>query len=305
MRSTPHCADHPTVRDRDRPWRLRNQPRVPDWTDVRCAAGLSTAQHTSSAGSQQSLPVSERSIAPHRATVLPRTHRGANGVDRGLWRLHPRSPPAPRQLGVWGSPRTRRSDPRRLGRRVYRRGGRRDVESRLQPAAAAHRRGLGGCDPGTVDAPAAVHRPPVLLGVLRIPAGRAHPEPRAGPTFPSVFYFTYFTYHVGAIVAACLLVFGCRLYPRHDAIWRVYALTLCWAALAGLGRRPSAGRRLPTVVNMLAYQPATCLATKRPPLTGLATDRLTGQPIGLRRRRQAESRGWEVEPRSPHGPARP
>jgi uncharacterized membrane protein YwaF len=36
-------------------------------------------------------------------------------------------------------------------------------------------------------------------------------------------------------VAACLLVFGCRLYPRQDAIWRVYDLTLCWAALAGLG----------------------------------------------------------------------
>jgi hypothetical integral membrane protein (TIGR02206 family) len=59
--------------------------------------------------------------------------------------------------------------------------------------------------------------------------------PDLAQAFPSIFYFTYFTYHVGAIVAACLLVFGCRLYPRHDAIWRVYGLTLCWAALAGLG----------------------------------------------------------------------
>lgn len=58
------------------------------------------------------------------------------------------------------------------------------------------------------------------------------PDLGPGQSFPSVFYFTY---HVGAIVAACLLVFGCRPYPRHDAIWRVYALTLCCAALAGLG----------------------------------------------------------------------
>jgi hypothetical integral membrane protein (TIGR02206 family) len=54
-------------------------------------------------------------------------------------------------------------------------------------------------------------------------------------SFPSVYYFTYFTYHVGAIVAASYLVFGCRLYPRRGAIWRVYALTLAWAAVAGIG----------------------------------------------------------------------
>jgi hypothetical integral membrane protein (TIGR02206 family) len=59
--------------------------------------------------------------------------------------------------------------------------------------------------------------------------------PDLGFTFPSVFYFTYFLYHVGAIVAACLLVFGCRLYPRRGAIWRVYLLTLAFAAISGLG----------------------------------------------------------------------
>ena len=37
--------------------------------------------------------------------------------------------------------------------------------------------------------------------------------PDLGSCFPSVFYFTYFLYHAGSIVAACLLVFGCRLYP--------------------------------------------------------------------------------------------
>jgi uncharacterized membrane protein YwaF len=59
--------------------------------------------------------------------------------------------------------------------------------------------------------------------------------PDLGSAFPSVFYFTYFMYHVGSIVAACLLVFGCRLYPRAGAIWRVYALTLAFAAVSGLG----------------------------------------------------------------------
>jgi hypothetical integral membrane protein (TIGR02206 family) len=59
--------------------------------------------------------------------------------------------------------------------------------------------------------------------------------PDLGSTFPSVFYFTYFLYHVGVIVAACLLVFGCRLHPRHGAMWRVYVLTLAFTAISGLG----------------------------------------------------------------------
>jgi hypothetical integral membrane protein (TIGR02206 family) len=65
--------------------------------------------------------------------------------------------------------------------------------------------------------------------------------PDLGQSFPSVYYFTYFTYHVGAIVAASFLVFGCRLYPRRGAIWRVYALTLVWAAVAGIGDVLSGG----------------------------------------------------------------
>ncbi|TMM01507.1 MAG: TIGR02206 family membrane protein [Actinobacteria bacterium] len=59
--------------------------------------------------------------------------------------------------------------------------------------------------------------------------------PDLGQSFPSVYYFTYFTYHVGAVVAACLLVFGCRLYPRRLAAWRAFAATLCFAAIAGIG----------------------------------------------------------------------
>jgi len=54
-------------------------------------------------------------------------------------------------------------------------------------------------------------------------------------SFPSVYYFTYFTYHIGAIVAACFLVLGCRIYPRPGAVWRVYAAALAFAAIAALG----------------------------------------------------------------------
>jgi hypothetical integral membrane protein (TIGR02206 family) len=59
--------------------------------------------------------------------------------------------------------------------------------------------------------------------------------PDLAQNFPSVYYFTYFVYHVGAIVAASYLVFGCRLYPRPGAAWRVFWLTLAWAAIAGAG----------------------------------------------------------------------
>jgi hypothetical integral membrane protein (TIGR02206 family) len=59
--------------------------------------------------------------------------------------------------------------------------------------------------------------------------------PDLAQSFPSVFYFTYFTYHVGAIVAASFLVFGCRLYPRPGAVWRVWGVTLAFAAIAGAG----------------------------------------------------------------------
>jgi hypothetical integral membrane protein (TIGR02206 family) len=58
--------------------------------------------------------------------------------------------------------------------------------------------------------------------------------PDLGQNFPSAYYFTYFGYHIGAVVAACMLVFGCGQYPRRHAAWRVFGLTLGWAAIAGL-----------------------------------------------------------------------
>ncbi len=54
-------------------------------------------------------------------------------------------------------------------------------------------------------------------------------------TFPSVYYFTYFTYHIGAIAGGCFLVLGCRPYPRPGAVRRVYAATLAFTIIAALG----------------------------------------------------------------------
>jgi hypothetical integral membrane protein (TIGR02206 family) len=52
-------------------------------------------------------------------------------------------------------------------------------------------------------------------------------------TFPSVFYFTFFIYHEGAIVGGLVLVFGAGLYPRRGAWWRTFAATLCVTICAG------------------------------------------------------------------------
>jgi hypothetical integral membrane protein (TIGR02206 family) len=59
--------------------------------------------------------------------------------------------------------------------------------------------------------------------------------PDLGQSFPSVYYFTYFVYHIGAVVAALMLVFGLRIYPRQKAALRTFAITLIWAAVAGIG----------------------------------------------------------------------
>jgi hypothetical integral membrane protein (TIGR02206 family) len=54
-------------------------------------------------------------------------------------------------------------------------------------------------------------------------------------TVPSVFFFTYFATHCGAVVAAFLLVFGRRCPVRPGAVWRAFAVTLAMAAVAGTG----------------------------------------------------------------------
>jgi hypothetical integral membrane protein (TIGR02206 family) len=57
--------------------------------------------------------------------------------------------------------------------------------------------------------------------------------PDLDQAFPSIFYFTYFTTHAGAVVAAVLLVFGLDMAPRRGAVGRVWVATAAFAALAG------------------------------------------------------------------------
>jgi hypothetical integral membrane protein (TIGR02206 family) len=59
--------------------------------------------------------------------------------------------------------------------------------------------------------------------------------PDLAQNFPSIYYFTYFGYHIGAVVAALMLVFGLRFYPRPKAAFKVFAITLLWAAVAAIG----------------------------------------------------------------------
>jgi hypothetical integral membrane protein (TIGR02206 family) len=59
--------------------------------------------------------------------------------------------------------------------------------------------------------------------------------------FPDVLWFTYYATHVGAILAACLLVFVERRVPRPGAWLRVYAITLGFAALAAVATIATGG----------------------------------------------------------------
>jgi hypothetical integral membrane protein (TIGR02206 family) len=59
--------------------------------------------------------------------------------------------------------------------------------------------------------------------------------PELNADFPSVFYWTYFITHGGAVVAAVHLVFGRRITPRAGAVWRAFAGTACVAAAAAFG----------------------------------------------------------------------
>jgi hypothetical integral membrane protein (TIGR02206 family) len=82
-------------------------------------------------------------------------------------------------------------------------------------------------------------RRPLLVEVLYFWALTASLQavitPDLHQTVPSVFFFTYFVTHSGAVVAACLLVFGLHQTPRPGAVGRVFAITLGMAAFAGLG----------------------------------------------------------------------
>jgi hypothetical integral membrane protein (TIGR02206 family) len=123
--------------------------------------------------------------------------------------------------------------------------------------------------------------------------------PDLGSTFPSVFYFTYFLYHIGSIVAACLLVFGCRLYPRHGAIWRVYLLTLAFTALAAVGDVVTGGnymylRRKPIHHSLLNEMGPWPLYIASGAVLGLAIFMALNAIAGMVSRRDAVAAKWQA-----------
>jgi hypothetical integral membrane protein (TIGR02206 family) len=76
--------------------------------------------------------------------------------------------------------------------------------------------------------------------------------PDLAQSFPDVRYFTYFLTHGGALVAVVVL----RALPRPAGMWRAYAATVAWAALAGAGDLITGGnymflREKPSTASLL------------------------------------------------------
>jgi hypothetical integral membrane protein (TIGR02206 family) len=75
--------------------------------------------------------------------------------------------------------------------------------------------------------------------------------PDLGQSFPDPLFFAYFATHSGAVVAACLLVIGMPRAPRRDAVWRVYAITVGFTAIAAVATLVTAGNYM-----FLRHKPA-------------------------------------------------
>jgi hypothetical integral membrane protein (TIGR02206 family) len=128
--------------------------------------------------------------------------------------------------------------------------------------------------------------------------------PDLGRTFPSVYYFTYFAYHIGAVTAACLLVFGCGIYPRRGAAWRVFAITLAVAAVAGIGDLETGGnymylRSKPihnSLLNVMGPWPVYIASTALLGLAMLLLAQLLADRVRRADRRQASDRERQPEP---------
>lgn len=117
-------------------------------------------------------------------------------------------------------------------------------------------------DATAVVAVAALWRPrtPILVELVYFwslsAALQAILTPGVAEPFPHVLYFTYFIIHGGPVVAACLLVLGCRRIPRPGAAWRVYGLTVAFAGAAAIGTVITGGnymflRRKPPLSSLL------------------------------------------------------
>lgn len=68
--------------------------------------------------------------------------------------------------------------------------------------------------------------------------------------FPSVYYFTFFMYHIGALIAAVFLVWGLRIRLRRWAALRGLIAVLTWAAIAGIADLVTGGNYM-----YLAWKP--------------------------------------------------
>lgn len=80
--------------------------------------------------------------------------------------------------------------------------------------------------------------------------------PDLDSTFPSLFFFTYFATHGGAVVAAVFLAWGRGLVPRRGAVGRVFVATATFAVVAGLGDLLTGGnymflREKPSTASLL------------------------------------------------------
>ena len=58
--------------------------------------------------------------------------------------------------------------------------------------------------------------------------------PDLGVGFPHLVFFQYVLGHVGIVTAALFLVVGMGIEPRRGAPWRVFAITIAYAAFVGL-----------------------------------------------------------------------
>ena len=82
--------------------------------------------------------------------------------------------------------------------------------------------------------------------------------PDLGQDYPDILYFTYFAAHSGAVVAACLLVFGAGQVPRPGSVVRVYAITAAFACCAAVATVATGGnymflRRKPAHGSLLDF----------------------------------------------------
>ena len=102
-------------------------------------------------------------------------------------------------------------------------------------------------DAVTLVAVAALWRPqaPLLVELLYFWAFTASLQavitPDLRQEFPDLLVFTYYATHCGAILAACLLVFGAGRVPRRGAWKRAYAITLAFAAVAAAATLATGG----------------------------------------------------------------